>query len=124
MGIRIVLFRVQIRLMIEHAVEHVGRIALRALDRDGIERGVVVRDEGIELQGIVPQPVTIGAPQDPAGKQKPLAIAARGAAIAPHLRSLKGRDGIDNIGQGGSEGVFMEIPIRDPLDVVVGDVIG
>jgi hypothetical protein len=107
MGIGIVLFGVQIRLMIEQAVEDVGGIPLRTLDRHGIERGVVVCNEGIELQGIVAQAVTIGPPQHPTGKEKPLAIAARGTPIAPHLRGIEGCDGIDDIGQGAPEGLFM-----------------
>jgi len=53
MGVGIVLFRVEIRLMIEQAVQDVRRIPLRAFDRHGIEGGVVVGNEGIEFQGIV-----------------------------------------------------------------------
>ena len=124
MGVRIVLFRIEIRLMIEQAVQDVGGIPLRALDRDGIEGGVVVRNEGIKFQGVVPQAVTIGPPQDPTGKEKPLAIAARGAPIPPDLRGVEGRDGIDDIGQGRSERLLMQIPVRDLLDVGIGHIRG
>ena len=36
--------------MVEHAVEHEGRVAVGALDRAAVERRVVVGDEGIELE--------------------------------------------------------------------------
>jgi hypothetical protein len=49
MGVGIVLVRIEIGLMIEQAVQDVRGIALRALNRYGIEGGVVVRNEGIEL---------------------------------------------------------------------------
>src|SRR5262245_38959015 len=90
MGVRIVLFRIEIRLMIEQAIQDVGGIPLRALDRYGIEGGVVVRNEGIKFYGVVPQAVTIGPPQDPTGKEKPLAVAARGASIPPGYNGFCG----------------------------------
>src|SRR5262249_7709975 len=75
-------------------------------------------------QRIVPQAMTIGATEDPAGKEEPLSIAARGTAIAPHLGRVQGRDGIDQIGQGRPERVFMEVPVGDALDGGIGNVIG
>ena len=33
-----------------HAVEHEGRVAVGALDRAAVERGIVVGDEGVELE--------------------------------------------------------------------------
>jgi hypothetical protein len=77
-----------------------------------------------EFQRIVPQAMTIGAAEDPPREEEALPIAAGGAAIAPHLGRVQGRDSIDQIGQGGAEGVFMEIPVGDALDIGIGDVIG
>src|SRR5262249_9541943 len=68
--------------------------------------------------------MTIGATEDPAGKEEPFSIAARGTAIAPHLGRVQGRDGIDQIGQGRPERVFMEVPVGDALDGGIGNVIG
>src|SRR5262245_28727266 len=122
MGVRIVLVRIEIRLMIEQAIQDVGGIPLRALDRYGIEGGVVVRNEGLKFYGVVPQAVTIGPPQDPTGKEKPLAVAARGASIPPYLRGVEGRDGIANISQGCSERLLMQIPVSDHLDGGIGHI--
>ena len=41
----------EVALVVEHAVEHEGRVAVGALDRTAVERGVVVGDEGVELEG-------------------------------------------------------------------------
>ena len=50
MGVGVVLFEVEVALVVEHAVEHEGRVAVGALDRAAVERGVVVGDEGVELE--------------------------------------------------------------------------
>jgi hypothetical protein len=68
--------------------------------------------------------MTIGAAEDPPRAEEALSIAAGGTAIAPHLGRVQGRDGIDQLGQGRTEGVFMEVPVGDTLDVGIGDVIG
>ena len=49
-GVGVVLFEVEVALVVEHAVEHEGRVAVGALDRAAVERGVVVGDEGVELE--------------------------------------------------------------------------
>ena len=50
MGVGVVLFEVEVALVVEHAVEHEGRVAVGALDGATVERGVVVGDEGVELE--------------------------------------------------------------------------
>src|SRR5215467_14444852 len=99
MGIRIVFLGIQVGLVIEQPVEDVGGIALGALDRYGVEWRVIVGNEGVELQRIVPQAMTIGTAEDPPREEEALPIAAGGAAIAPHLGRVQGRDSIDQIGK-------------------------
>ena len=43
-GVGVVLFEVEVALVVEHAVEHEGRVAVGALDRAAVERSVVVGD--------------------------------------------------------------------------------
>ena len=50
-GVGVVRFEVEVALVGEHAVEHDGRVAVGALDRAAVERGVVVvGDEGVALE--------------------------------------------------------------------------
>ena len=46
-GVGVVLFEVEVALVVQHAVEHEGRVAVGALDRAAVEQGVVVGDEGV-----------------------------------------------------------------------------
>jgi hypothetical protein len=52
--------------------------------------------------------MTIGTAEDPPREEEALASATGGAASAPHLGRVQGRDGIDEIGAGGAEGIFTE----------------
>src|SRR5437870_1111668 len=97
--IRIVFLRVEIGLMIEQAVQDIRGITLRALNRHGIERRVVVSNERVELQGEIAHAVAVGPPQDPLWEEKALPIAAGGGPIAPHLRGIERQHRIDEIGK-------------------------
>jgi len=88
--IRIVFLRVEIGLMIEQTIQDIRGIPLRALNRHGIERRVVVSNERVELQGEIAQAVAVGSPQDPLWKKKALPITAGGGPIAPYLRGIEG----------------------------------
>ena len=59
-GVGVVLFEVEVALVVEHAVEHEGRVAVGALDRAAVERGVVVGDEGVELEREVVEAHAVG----------------------------------------------------------------
>jgi len=48
MGIGIVFLRVEIGLMIEQAIQDIGRIPFRALNRYRVEGGIVVRNKRID----------------------------------------------------------------------------
>ena len=59
-GVGVVLFEVEVALVVEHAVEHEGRVAVGALDRAAVERGVVIGDEGVELEREVVKAGAVG----------------------------------------------------------------
>ena len=60
MDVGVVLFEVEVALMVEHVVEHEGRVAVGVLDRSAVERCVVVGDEGVELESSMSMPVSEG----------------------------------------------------------------
>ena len=62
-GVGLVLFEVEVALVVEHAVEHEGRVAVGALDRSAVERGVVVGDEGVELEREIVEACAVGSLQ-------------------------------------------------------------
>ena len=62
-GVGVVLFEVEVALVVKHAVEHEGRVAVGALDRTAVERGVVVGDEGVELEREVVEAGAVGSLQ-------------------------------------------------------------
>ena len=62
-GVGVVLFEVEVALVVEHAVEHEGRVAVGALDRSAVERGVVVGDEGVELEREIVKACAVGSLQ-------------------------------------------------------------
>src|SRR5712691_5960083 len=119
--IRIVFLRVKIGLMIEQAVENIRGIALRALNGHRVERRIVVSNERVELQGKIAHTVAVGPPQDPLREEKALPIAAGGGPIAPHLRGIERQHRIDDIGKSRPEGLVMQIPVGNTLDVLVAD---
>lgn len=63
-AVRIVLLKVKVAHVIENAVEHESRVAVRAFDRTAVEPSVIVGDEGIELEREVNKPRAVGPLQD------------------------------------------------------------
>jgi hypothetical protein len=54
-GVYIMLLNIEVGLMVQETVQHISSVARRAFDGSGIEWGVVVGYERIELDGKVPE---------------------------------------------------------------------
>ena len=63
-GVGVVLLEREVALVVEEAVQDGGRVPIRALDGRAEERGVVVGDETVELEGEVAEPRTVGLLKD------------------------------------------------------------
>ena len=79
----VVLFEVEVALVVEHAVEHEGRVAVGALDRAAVEPRVVVGDEGVELECEVVETGAVGPLQHLLRHGEALPVAGRRRAVAP-----------------------------------------
>lgn len=110
--------------MVEQAIEDIGGISVGAFDGQVVEGGVVVGDELIKFQSEVPEARAVGSLQDSLREEKALAVAARGFAFTPDADRIQAGDCVDYLGQSLTKGLFMEVPIRYLLDVVVGDALG
>ena len=111
-GVGVVLFEIEVALVVEDAVEHEGRVAVGALDRAAVERGVVVCDEGVELEGPLQHLLRHG---------EALPVAGRRRAVAPMAGGVEAGDAVDDGGERGALVLLDETPIADVLEPPVGD---
>ena len=123
-GVGVVLFEVEVALVVEHAVEHEGRVAVGALDRAAVERGVVVGDEGIELEREVVEAGAVGPLQHLVRHGEALPVAGRRRAVAPMGGGVEAGDAVDDGGERGALVLLDEPPVADVLEPSVGDVGG
>ena len=121
-GVGVVLFEVEVALVVEDAVEHEGRVAVGALDRAAVERGVVVGDEGVELEREVVEARAIGPLQHLVRHGEALPVAGRRRAVAPMAGGVEAGDAMDDGGERGALVLLDETPIADVLEPPVGDV--
>ena len=110
-GVGVVLFEVEVALVVEHAVEHEGRVAVGALDRAAVERGVVVGDEGVELEREVVEARAVGPLQHLVGHGEALPVAGRRRAVAPVAGGVEAGDAVDDGGERGALVLLDETPI-------------
>ena len=110
--------------MVEHAVEHEGCVAVGALDRTAVERGVVVGDEGVELKGEVVEAGAVGPLQHLLRHGEALPVAGRRRAVAPMAGGVEAGDAMDDGGERGALVLLDETPVTDVLEPSVGDVGG
>ena len=96
------LFEVEVAPVVEHAVEHEGRVAIGALDRAACRRGVAVGDEGVELERDVVEARAVGPLQHLLRPGEALPVAGRCRAVAPTACGVKAGDAVDD---GGDEEV-------------------
>ena len=108
--------------MVEHAVEHEGRVAVGALDGAAVERGVVVGDEGVELEREVVEACAVGPLQHLVRHGEALPVAGRRRAVAPMAGGVEAGDAMDDGGERGALVLLDEAPIADVLEPPVGDV--
>ena len=120
-GVGVVLFEVEVALVVEHAVEHEGRVAVRALDRAAVERGVVVGDEGVELEREVVEARAVGPLQHLLRHGEALPVAGRRRAVAPMAGGVEAGDAVDDGGERGPLVLLDETPVADVLEPPVGD---
>ena len=123
-GVGVVLFEVEVALVVEHAVEHEGRVAVGALDRAAVERRVVVGDEGVELEREVVEAGAVGPLQDLLRHGEALPVAGRRRAVAPMAGGVEAGDAVDDGGERGPLVLLDEPPVADVLEPPVGDVGG
>ena len=121
-GVGVVLFEVEVALVVEHAVEHEGRVAVGALDRAAVERGVVVGDEGVELRAKSLKRVLVGPLQYLLRHGEALPVAGRRRAVAPMAGGVEAGDAMDDGGERGALVLLDETPVADVLEPSVGDV--
>ncbi len=121
-GVGVVLFEVEVALVVEHAVEHEGRVAVGALDRAAVERGVVVGDERVELEREVVEAGAVGPLQNLVRHGEALPVAGRRRAVAPMAGGVEAGDAMDDGGERGALVLLDETPIADVLEPPVGDV--
>ena len=98
-GVGVVLFEVEVALVVEHAVEHEGRVAVGALDRTAVERGVVVGDEGVELEREVVEACAVGPLQHLVRHGEALPVAGRRRAVAPMAGGIEAGDAMNDAGE-------------------------
>ena len=99
--------------MVEHAVEHEGRVAVGALDRAAVERGVVVGDEGVELEGEVVEAGAVGPLQHLVGHGEALPVAGRRRAVAPMAGGVEAGDAVHDGGERGTLVLLDETPVAE-----------
>ena len=73
-GVDVVLLNVEVGLMVEQSVEHVGGVPRRALDGNTVEGGVVVGHERVELDSKVTESGAVGALENLSGVRKRLQL--------------------------------------------------
>jgi hypothetical protein len=92
-----VLFQGQVTLVVKEAVQHIGSFTVCTLDGRAVERCVVVRDEGVEFECVIAEPVAVSALEHLALEAKTLTVTAGGPALAPYLCDIEVADGIDQL---------------------------
>ena len=115
------LLEVEVAFVVEHAVEHEQCVAVGAFDRTAVERGIVVGDEGVELQREVVKAGAVGPLQDLPGHGEALAVAGGRAAVAPTCGGVEARDAVDDAGERGALVLLDEPPVADMPELAVWD---
>jgi hypothetical protein len=124
MRVGVVLLQLQLALVVEQPIEHERRVPVGAFDGRAVEGRVVVRDEGIELQGEVAEAGAVGLLQDLPGHGEPLPVAGRRPAFAPVERGIQAGDRLHQRRQGGALRLLGHLPVADPLELLVSDALG
>ena len=98
----VVLLDAQVRLVVEQAVQHVGRIAHGGIDDLGMERRVLVGEVGeLHARFLAVLPVHLAGELAPTTGLEVLAVRRRRGAIAPVGGERLAKLGIDQLGQSG-----------------------
>ena len=123
-GIGIVLFDLELALVVKQTVQHEGGITIGALNLQAVERRVVIGHEGVKLQGEVAESGAVGLLEDPAWQREALPVACGGLALAPACGGVEVRDRAHQFRQGAPLRLFGQMPVPDPLELLVSDIGG
>src|ERR1700722_332362 len=99
-SIGVVLFDLELALVVKQTVQHKGGITIGALNRQAVERRVVIGHEGVKLQGEVAESGAVGLLEDPAWQREALPVACGGLALAPACGGGEVRDRAHQFRQG------------------------
>src|ERR1700675_4629781 len=123
-GVGVMLFNLELALVVKQTVEYEGSITVGALDRQAVEGGIVIGHEGVKFQGEVAESGAVGLLEDPAGQREALPVACGGLALAPACGGVEVRDRTHQFRQSAPLRLFGEMPVSDPLELLVSDVRG
>ena len=123
-GVGVMLFNLELALVVKQTVQYKGSITVGTFNRQAVEGGVVIGREGVKLQGEVAESGAVGLLEDPAWQREALPVACGALALAPACGGVEVRDRAHQFRQGAPLRLFGQMPVPDPLELLVSDVGG